>query len=311
MRDRITEINIKPLTTIDKIEIVKQFLIPEISQDLGYNKNDIIINDNDIIYIIDTYTYEAGVRKLKEKILEIFRIINLEKIYEDNISFPYTITQIKIKEILSNKPKITYKKISKEPQIGLVNGLYATSAGIGGLTIIEVTKTHSDKNFSLELTGQQGNVMKESMRCAKTIAWNLIPKDIKNNILEDWKNNGSWGIHIHTPEAATPKDGPSAGGAITLGIISQLTQTKVRNDVAMTGEIDLSGNIKKIGGLVSKLIGAKKAGVKLALIPEENLEDLEKMRKDNLSPEDETFEVKTICNIKQILKIALLGNLFN
>jgi endopeptidase La len=308
LRDRITEISINPLTTTDKIHIVKDYLIPEISKDMGYNTGDINIVDDDIVYIIDSYTYEAGVRKLKEKLVEIFRIVNLERIYEDKIKMPYTISKEKIEEILSNKPKITFKKIAEKPSIGLVNGLYATSAGIGGLTMIEVIKTHSDKNFSLELTGQQGDVMKESMRCAKTVAWNLLPSEVKKNINNDWKKSGSWGLHIHTPEAATPKDGPSAGGAITLGIISQLTQVAVKNNIAMTGEIDLNGNIKKIGGLVSKLLGAKKAGVKTVLVPKDNFEDLEKIRKDGLSPEDDNFEVKLISDIHEILNIALVYN---
>jgi len=308
LKDRITEIKVKPLITKDKIDIVKDFLMPEILGDLGYNKNDLIIKDEDIIYIIETYTYEAGVRKLKEKLVEIFRIINLERIYGENIEVPYTLSRDKIEEILSNKPKVSFKKIARNPGVGLVNGLYATSAGVGGLTIIEACKTHSETKFSLELTGQQGDVMKESMRCAKTIAWNLLPQEIKSKIQDDWKNNGSWGLHIHTPEAATPKDGPSAGGAITLAIISQLTGVPVKNDVAMTGEIDLNGNIKQIGGLVSKLTGAKKAGVKLALVPEENKDDLEKMRKDNLSPEDESFEVKLISKISEILTLALIEN---
>ena len=214
---------------------------------------------------------------------------------------PYTVTRKKIEEILSNKPKITFKKIAKNPGVGLVNGLYATSAGVGGF-IIEAGKTHSETKFSLVLTGQQGDVMKESMSCAKTIAWNLLPQEIKNKIQDDWKDNGAWGLHIHCPDAATPKDGPSAGGAITLSIVSQLSGVPVKNTVAMTGEIDLNGNIKQIGGLVSKLNGAKKAGVKLALIPRENEEDLIKMRKDDLSPEGDDFEVKIVDTIYDILQ---------
>ena len=306
LRDRITEIKIKPLTTKDKIEIVKGYLIPEISDDMGYSKNDLVIKDEDIVHIIDTYTFEAGVRKLKEKLIEIFRIVNLERIYEDKIKIPYTVSREKIEDILSNKPKITFKKIADKPSIGLVNGLYATSAGVGGLTIVEVIKTHSDTNFSLELTGQQGDVMKESMKCAKTIAWNLLPQNLKSKIQSDWKDNGSWGLHIHTPEASTPKDGPSAGAAITLAIISQLVQIPIKNTVAMTGEIDLNGNVKQIGGLVSKLTGAKKAGVKLALIPKDNLDDLKKMRKDDLSPEDDNFKVELVSDISQVLSKALV-----
>ncbi len=308
LRDRITEIRINPLVTKDKIAIVKDFLLPEILDNLGYKKHDINVLDEDIIHLIDSYTYEAGVRKLKEKIIEVLRIINLERLYGEDIQMPYNVSKNKIEEILSNKPKIIFKKIAKNPGVGLVNGLYATSTGVGGLTIIEAGKTHSETKFSLELTGQQGDVMKESMKCAKTIAWNLLPQEIKNKIQDDWKNNGAWGLHIHCPDAATPKDGPSAGGAITLSIVSQLSGIPVKNTVAMTGEIDLNGNIKQIGGLVSKLNGAKKAGVKLALIPKENEEDLIKMRKDELSPEGDDFEVKIIDSIYDILENALVDN---
>jgi len=308
LRDRITEIRINPLTTIDKLSICKEYLYPEILKNLGYNKNDIMLKDEDLTYIIDTYTFEAGVRKIKEKLIEIFRIINLERLHGEDVTIPYEIKRDKIEEILSKKPKILIKKITNKPSVGLVNGLYATTVGVGGLTIIEATKTHSDSNFSLELTGQQGDVMKESMKCAKTIAWNLLPLEVKKKINDDWKENGSWGLHVHTPEAATPKDGPSAGGAITLCILSQLTGIPVKNNVAMTGEIDLCGNIKQIGGLISKLNGAKQAGVNLVLIPEENQNDLEIIRKDNLSPEDDTFEVKVIYTIYDILEYALVEN---
>ena len=206
---------------------------------------------------------------------------------------------------------MTFKKIIDKPRIGLVNGLYATSAGVGGITLIEVFKTYSDANFSMTLTGQQGDVMKESMKCAKTISWNIIPENIKNKINKDWKENGSWGIHIHCPDGATPKDGPSAGGAITLAIISQLTQIPVKNDIAMTGEIDLNGNIKQIGGLISKLNGAKKAGVKKVLISEENVQDLELIRKQDLSPESEDFVVVSVKTIYDILKHSLIKNDLN
>ena len=308
LRDRITEIKVKPLNTKDKVNITNGYLMPEILDDIGYKPEDIKLKDDDIIHLIDTYTYEAGVRKLKEKLVEITRMINLERIYGEDIKMPYEFNKDKIEEILSNKPKITFKKIAKNPTVGLVNGLYATSAGVGGITIIEAGKTHSEQKFSLELTGQQGDVMKESMRCAKTVAWNLIPQEIKKKIQDDWKDNGAWGLHIHTPDTATPKDGPSAGGAIALGIVSQLTGVPIINTVAMTGEIDLNGNIKQIGGLVSKLTGAKKAGVTLALIPRENEEDLLKMRKDNLSPEGDDFEVMIVDTIYDILTNALVEN---
>jgi ATP-dependent Lon protease len=137
-------------------------------------------------------------------------------------------------------------------------------------------KTPSAQNYSLHLTGQQGNVMKESMHCAKTLAWNLLPSSVKKSIKTDWDKNGHWGLHIHCPEGATPKDGPSAGCAITIAIISRMCGIAVRNDMALTGEVDLSGNVCEVGGISSKIDGAVKAGVSTILIPKDNKEDYDK-----------------------------------
>ena len=308
LKDRITEIKINHLNLKDKIIIVKDYLLPEICSILGYKNDDIIIEEDNIIHIIDSYTYEAGVRKLKEKLFEILRVFNLERIYDNNkIDFPYTFTKNKIDSILEDHIKINFNKISNTPKIGFVNGLYATSAGIGGLTVIEVTKTFSETKFSLELTGHQGDIMKESVKCAKTIAWNLLSQDNKKIILDQMKDL-SWGLHVHTPDGATPKDGPSAGAAITLAILSFLINSPIKNDIAMTGEIDLNGNIKKIGGLTSKLSGAKKAGVKTVLVPHENLDDLELIRKKELSNEDNNFNIITVNTIYDVIKYSFTKN---
>lgn len=308
LKDRITEIKINPLNLKDKIIIVKEYILPEICSILGYKDDDIIIEENNVIHLIESYTYEAGVRKLKEKIFEILRVFNLERIYDNNkIDFPYTFTKNKIDSILEDHIKINFNKISNTPKIGFVNGLYATYAGIGGLTVIEVTKTFSETKFSLELTGHQGDIMKESVKCAKTIAWNLLSENNKKNILDQMKDL-SWGLHVHTPDGATPKDGPSAGAAITLAILSFLINSPIKNDIAMTGEIDLNGNIKKIGGLTSKLSGAKKAGVKTVLVPHENLDDLELIRKKDLSQEDTNFNIITVNTIYDVIKYSFTKN---
>ena len=141
---------------------------------------------------------------------------------EDKIRFdvfPIIISKNFVDNLFSEKPKVEYKKISNKPQVGLVNGLYATVTGLGGITIIEISKMLNDTKLALELTGQQGDVMKESMKCTKTVAWNLIPDENKKKLKEEWKEFGNWGLHIHCPDGATPKDGPSAGCAITVGII--------------------------------------------------------------------------------------------
>jgi ATP-dependent Lon protease len=274
LRDRIVEVNVKSISKKEKIHITKEFLLPEILDMIGYLKQDFIFNDDAIDYLIETYTHEAGVRKLKEKLFELFREINLNKLLFNNITLPFVIDINYVKKHFSDTHKIYLKKILNKPCVGVVNGLYATSLGTGGITIIEVMKTPSNNNLSLELTGSQGDVMKESMRCAKTVAWNLIPNQIKKEINFELKDIGSFGLHIHCPDNATPKDGPSAGAAITTAIISRLCNIKVNNTIAMTGEIDLNGKIHKIGGLESKLNGAKRAGVKKVFIPQDNDDDL-------------------------------------
>jgi endopeptidase La len=313
LRDRITEINVKALTLNEKIHIVQDYSLPEILETVGYKRGDILIQKDTIKYIISNYTNEAGVRKIREKIFELVREINLKKITDDNIRLPFEITEEYVKELFNDKPKVSIKRIAKMPQIGFVNGLYATVAGTGGITIIECVKTPSDRKLSLELTGQQGDVMKESMMCAKTLAWNIIPKNIKKEINDEIASFGNFGLHIHCPEAATPKDGPSAGITITTAIISRLCNIQVRNDIAMTGEIDLHGNVHAIGGLEAKLEGAKRAGVRLCLIPKENEEDYDKiMRKrgENNSPtmNGELPQVIIVSHINEVLKEAFIEN---
>ena len=214
-----------------------------------------------------------------------------------------------IKEFFKEKPKIEAKLINEEPRVGLVNGLFATASGMGGITIIEAFKTPNDTKFALTITGQQGDVMKESITCAKTIAWNLLPLKFQNTILKNIKDKKiqPFGIHIHCPEAATPKDGPSAGAAITLAIVSLLTNIKVNNQVAMTGEIDLNGNVHSIGGLELKIDGGKTAGVNKILVPYGNREDLEIIKMKNPSVLD-NIELVIVKNIWEVLEHSLVDS---
>ena len=232
--------------------------------------------------------------------------MNLKLILEGGISSKITITIENIKNIFETKSRIVYKKISDKSFVGIVNGLFATTVGIGGITIIQAYKTYSETKFSLMITGQQGDVMKESIQCSKTIAWNIIPDKIKSKIKKEWDKN-IYGIHIHCPEASTPKDGPSAGGAITLALISLLCGIKVRNDIAMTGEIDLMGDIHMIGGLDLKIDGGKHAGIVKFLVPRENSEDLEIIRIQKPYLFDD-IEIVLIDNIRDIIKHALVEN---
>jgi ATP-dependent Lon protease len=272
-------------------------MLPQILKEIGFDKSEINIDTSIVKYLIDTFTNEAGVRKIKEKLVDIIRDINLKYIHDQNkknFKLPFTITKEYIDELFRNKPKIKINMIHKNPEIGLVNGLYATTTGIGGLTPIQVMKYPSDKMLDLTLTGQQGDIMKESMNYALRIAYNMLTEEEQNKILTDASNKKTFGLLIHTPEAATKKDGPSAGIAISLAIYSVLTGKKIKNNVAMTGEIDLCKNARAIGGVYAKLMGAKASGVTLALIPKENEEDLQILRNENNSPEDENFKVVLI-----------------
>jgi len=324
LRDRITEIEVKPLTKTEKIKITKNYLLPNILEAVGYNEEDIVLSSELIEFIIEEYTYEAGVRKLKEKVFELIREMNLRRIIEEEpFPLPFNFTKEYIKEVFHKYPKVLITKIAKEPHIGIVNGLYATSAGTGGLTLVEVMKTPTDRKLGLELTGNQGDVMKESMSCAKTLAWNLLPKEIKKEIKDDWEETGNWGLHIHCPEAGMPKDGPSAGITITTAILSRLCGIPVKNTIAMTGEVDLHGKVHAIGGLNSKLEGARRAGVKLVLIPEDNREDYDKIVNEDAletpvsSPRTgnikhsrfgEHFKVIPVKTIFEVIKYALIEN---
>lgn len=300
LADRIHRVQFNNLTKNDKIYIIKNYLLPELLDTVGFPNDSVIFPNKVLKFIIYNYTLEGGIRKLKQIIFEIVREINLQ--YLKNLkkyALPITITEDIVKDIFSNKLKINYKKIADKPSIGLVNGLYATNSGIGGITVIESFKTYSSTKLSLMLTGQQGDVMKESVECAKTIAWNLVPKKYRDAF--------DSGIHVHCPEAAVPKDGPSAGGAITLALVSLFTNTKVKNTVALTGEIDLNGSIHAIGGLNHKIDGGKLAGVELILYPKQNEQDIEIIKNTNKEIL-ENIEIKPVSTIWEILDYCLEDN---
>jgi ATP-dependent Lon protease len=297
--DRIHEIVVDPIKLIEKIEICKKFIIPEICKSIGYNHNNIKINDNDLKEIIIEYTHEAGVRKLKEKLEELVRKVNYDRIYKKQHNHNIQLKSNFINDSFSNYSKVNYKKITNEPKVGHINGLFATTNGIGGITIIQVKKVYSKDLLSINTTGSLKDVMKESIDVAKTVAWNLLNSEEQDRIVENYQARG---LHLHCPDGATPKDGPSGGTAITCVIYSFLTGKPIKNDIAITGEVDLDGNVTMIGGLDAKLTGAKHAGVKLALIPKENERDLEIIKKKNNNLIDDDFQVITISHVNDAIR---------
>jgi ATP-dependent Lon protease len=297
--DRIHEIVVDPIKLKEKIEICKKFIIPEICKSIGYNSNNIKINDSDLKEIIIEYTHEAGVRKLKEKLEELIRKVNYERIYNKQHNHNIQLKSDFIDDSFSNYSKVNYKKITKEPKVGHINGLFATTNGIGGITIIQVKQIYSKDLLSINTTGSLKDVMKESIDVAKTVAWNLLSSEEQDQILTKYQARG---LHLHCPDGATPKDGPSGGTAITCVIYSFLTGKPIKNDIAITGEVDLDGNVTMIGGLDAKLTGAKHAGVKLALIPKENERDLEIIKKKNNSLIDNSFQVILISHVNDAIQ---------
>lgn len=297
--DRIHRIKFEHLTLEDKLVITRKYILPEIFTKMGLG--DVIHFSDDVIeYIIEEYTFEPGVRKLKEILFEIIGEINLSILKENkDYDIPINVTSDDVKfKYLKDRHEVKNKKIHKTPEIGLINGLWANSLGKGGVLPIEAKLFPSSSFLELKLTGMQGDVMKESMNVAKTLAWSLLEKEKMKELVKDFDETKLQGIHIHCPEGATPKDGPSAGTAITIVIYSLLSNRKIKNDVAITGEICLHGNVTAIGGLDLKILGGIRAGVKTFIYPKENNKDFsefyEKYKDNSIIDSIKFIEVETI-----------------
>lgn len=298
--DRIHRIKFKNLDIKEKITITSKFLLPEINKKLGLNEDVIIFNVDVITYIISHYTYEAGVRKLKEILFEISSEINL-KILSDEIDLPIIINKELVQLYLKERHEIRFKKILPDSRIGVICGLWANAHGKGGIIQIESSLFPSTAFLDLKLTGMQGDVMKESMNVAKTLAWKLTKPGIRKKFLTKIKNSKLQGIHIHCPDGATPKDGPSAGTAITICMFSLFNDIKIKNDIAITGEINLQGNVTAIGGLNLKILGGIRAGIKYFLFPKENQDDFDKfMEKYKNSETISGIKFKSVETIEQV-----------
>lgn len=308
--DRITCIETKYLLISQKIHIANNYLLPVMFKEMGFIENAIGFSDDTIRDIINNYTHEGGVRKLKSLLYSIVRELNLAnlintKVNNKVITFPMSITFDDIKVILKHKREVEPDKINVKPKCGIVNGLYANSMGTGGVLPIEVVWIPAAQALQVKATGSLQQVIKESTEVATSVAWNYLDDEVKERFMDLWKNK-PMGFHIHCPDGSTPKDGPSAGGALSLALYSLLTNRKIKNDIAMTGEVNLQGKITAIGGLEEKLEGARKSGCTLVLVPKENEKDLVKIKERNPSLIDDKFRVILIDSFEDIIKNALL-----
>ncbi|MCK4233264.1 endopeptidase La, partial [candidate division WOR-3 bacterium] len=266
LKDRMEIITLPGYILQEKLEIAKKFLIPRQVNENGLTKKLITFTDNAILNIINDYTREAGVRNLERSIGSICRKV-ARKVAEGQKSLA-EIKKGNVKEFLG--PVKYYSEIAERTgEIGIATGLAWTSAG-GEILFVEATKMRGKK--SLTLTGQMGDVMQESAEAALSfIRSNAKKLGIDTNFYEKYD------IHIHIPEGAIPKDGPSAGITMSVALASLLTEKPVKPDVAMTGEITLRGKILPIGGIKEKVMAAKRAGIKKILLPEKNRSNLEEI----------------------------------
>ena len=289
--DRMEVIRIPGYTEDEKINIAKNYLSPKQLEFNGLKEDEIKFEQKSFKDIIRYYTREAGVRNLEREISKIYRKV-VKKLLLGKKSKKIEINPTNLDEFLGVR-KFKHGETEKNNTVGLVNGLAWTEVG-GELLTVEAAVVPGKGKYIL--TGQLGDVMQESIRAAMTV---VRDRTEALNILSDFYETKD--IHVHLPEGATPKDGPSAGVSITTALVSALTENPVKKDVAMTGEITLHGQVLQIGGLKEKLLAALRGGVKTVIIPEENKKDLTEIPsniKDNL-------DIKTVSWIDEVLELAL------
>ena len=288
--DRMEIISLEGYTPDEKFNIGKKYLLPRQIKENGLNKKNFALSDSAIKEIINYYTREAGVRSLEKEISKVARRAALKIVEgeEEKIS----VTKTNLPEYLGEK-KFLFDLLDKKNQIGTVNGLAWTS--IGGVTLTIETAVMPGKG-QIILTGSLGNVMKESAQAAISY---IGANTKKFNVNENFRSEMD--IHIHVPEGAVPKDGPSAGITIATSIISALTLRPVKRDVAMTGEITLRGRILPIGGLKEKLLAAQRMGIKKVLIPKDNERDLKEID-DKVK---DLLEIVPLSSMDQVVELAL------
>ncbi len=298
--DRMEIIEVNSYTSNEKLHIAKEHLIPKQIKKNGLTKRQIKFTDKAINFIIDGYTKEAGVRELERKIAQICRKV-VKELY-DNGSIkenakPVSINDKNIRDYLG-KVKYPPEDIRKKNEIGVVRGLAWTS--VGGDTL-EIEVNTMPGKADLVLTGQMGEVMQESARIALTYVQSVV-HGRKYKVDKDFFENNT--IHLHIPEGAVPKDGPSAGVTMATAVLSAVADIPVRADVAMTGEITLRGRVLRIGGLKEKLLAAKTAGMKKVLVPASNRPDVEEFEAEIT----EGMEIVYVKDMKEVLEEALYDN---
>lgn len=286
--NRMEVISFPGYTAVEKFEIAKKYLLPNAMSVMGLKKQNLKVTDDAMREIINEYTMESGVRGLKKQMETLCRQAAVKLVKGEQKSISVGVKRLK--EFLGRK-KIYHDVRMQEPQAGVVTGLAWTSAG-GEILFIETSRTRGEGK--VQITGQLGDVMKESVQIALTLVKSMFPEEAE--ILNESD------IHIHVPAGAVPKDGPSAGITIVTALTSMLKEKGISPEYAMTGEVSLRGGVMPIGGLPEKLMAAQRAGIRTVFIPYENREDLEDVA-------DEVKEDLTIIPVKRIEEVLQKTNL--
>jgi ATP-dependent Lon protease len=289
--DRMEVIRLSGYTEDEKVSIAQRYLLPKQRENNGVKDSEMEVTEDAIRAVIRYYTREAGVRSLEREVSKICRKVvkglSLKK-YEGQV----VVTAENLNDFLGVR-KYSYGEAEKDNQVGQVNGLAWTEVG-GDLLTIEAAVMNG--KGAITRTGSLGDVMKESVEAARTVVRSRAARlGIKDELFE--KRD----IHIHVPDGATPKDGPSAGAAMATAFVSALTGIPVRADVAMTGEITLRGEVTEIGGLKEKLLAAHRGGIRTVLIPQDNAKDLQDIP-ENVKSQLEIIPVKWF---DRVLEVAL------
>ena len=308
--DRMEVVEFSGYTEREKAEIAKKYLIPRQLEESGLSDKGVVFDDEAVMSVVSQYTRESGVRQLERQIGAVARKVARRIASGEQV--PHELTPADVRELLG-RPKVHPEHAAEENEVGVATGMYYTPAG-GDIMFVEAAirrlfaygqrSTDDEKtqvsgwgNVSLILTGQLGDVMKESARAAMTYAAThastlQIPED----------RLGSIEVHIHVPQGAIPKDGPSAGVTMATALVSAMSGRPVRKDVSMTGEITLRGRVLPIGGVKEKVLGAHRAGITTILLPKENEADIEDI------PEDVRSQLKFHClgTLDEVFEIALV-----
>ncbi|HQH11531.1 MAG TPA: magnesium chelatase domain-containing protein, partial [Candidatus Sumerlaeota bacterium] len=291
--DRMEIIHLPGYTREEKIEIARQFLIPRQIKEHGLSRRNVRFTNEIIASIINEYTREAGVRNLEREIAKICRkfareLVRKKKTWSESVSIE------RIRKLLG-PPRFKDQEKPQDSEVGVATGLAWTE--LGGEILPTETTVVKGKGV-LTLTGQMGNVMQESAKAALTY---IRSRSKKFNLRDNFYNQMD--IHVHIPEGAIPKDGPSAGVTMATSMLSAISKRPVRQDVAMTGEITLRGRVLKIGGLKEKILAAHRAHIKTIIIPRENKDDLDELPKE--VRKDIHFIL--VNNLDEVLDSALLA----